>query len=84
MKTKEQIKNDYAKAQGYEDYSLILDDLINEEISILRFYELENEAMEIYAKECLKLASENATIEISNFATHVHKESITNENNIIK
>lgn len=81
MITLEQIKNDYAKINDYSSWESMIriyvkHSKINEIISH------ENKVMKIYAKECLKLASENACLEIG--INEIDKQSITNENNIIK
>lgn len=82
MKTLEQIKNEFAVSKGYRDWESLMIEVCyfsNEE-----FFKHENKVMKIYARECLKLASENAYIEPMGMMTRVDKYSITNENNIIK
>lgn len=82
MKTLEQIKNEYAVSKGFICWSHLLSStsMLDEHI---------NEVMKIYAMECLKLASENAFnkdvyIGYGEISEGKVKESITNENNIIK
>lgn len=87
MKSLEQIKNDYAEKRGYISWS----SLVEENIYSLDSMEYDiNEVMKIYARECLKLASENVDYEYTflysserNVGDEVAKQ-ITNENNIIK
>lgn len=83
MKTLEQIKNDYAINKGYLSWKGLLSILLYDLDLICKH---ENEVMKIYAMECLKLASENATCNNEDFywSSMIDKESITNENNIIK
>lgn len=91
MKTLEQIKNDYAISKGYEDFNSLVNWEQNNDDNIVLNSNI-NEVMKIYAMECLKLASENVIcnenyiningIEVLNeFSV---KQSITNENNLIK
>lgn len=94
MTTQEQIKNDYAVSMTFKDWSDLLNYFINEDskFSISTIIRHENEVMKTYAMECLKLASVNVIcnenyiningIEVLNEFTV--KQSITNENNIIK
>lgn len=86
MKTLEQIKNDYALSKGYLSWKSLLSTLSFNTDFICKY---ENEVMVLVQKECLKRASENAkTIKSGNsgswYDASVNKESITNENNIIK
>ncbi len=78
MKNLEQIKNEYAVSKGYEDFDDLLINVINYEI----LSEQINEVMKIYAMECLKLASDNLSLEECGFDGRDY--GITNENNIIK
>lgn len=81
MLTLERIKNDYAISKGYADwFSLLLTTTRNNEYYILELH-IET-VMVLLQKECLKLASENACLEIG--INEIDKQSITNENNIIK
>lgn len=87
MKTLEQIKNDFAISKGYEDFNSLVNWEQNNDDNIVLNSKI-NEVMKIYAMECLKLASENAYCETGNnefgYFSKVKKESITNENNLIK
>ena len=87
MKTLEQIKNDYSVSKGYLSWKGLLAVLSFDLDFICKH---ENEVMKIYAMECLKLASESEftfskreSLD-SDWIVYVKKESITNENNIIK
>lgn len=82
MKTLEQIKNDYSITQCYTDWNDMVYDLGYDNPS--RLLRIIDEVMKIYAMECLKLASENAIVFFNEDFAEVCKESITNENNIIK
>lgn len=97
MKTLEQIKNDYAVSIGYSDWENLITSMIFNSVpksTIGKLTELEKHMDNISVitqKECLKLASENAEVEKeysikyeSFIPEGVNKESITNENNIIK
>lgn len=84
MKTLEQIKNDYAKVQHYDNW----DSLLNKQESLANIEWHYNNIIELAQKECLKLASENAwngyvVTGMQEVADDV-KKSITNKNNIIK
>lgn len=85
MKTLEQIKNDYAVSKGYLSWKSLLSTLSFDIDFICKH---ENEVMKIYARECLKLAADNAKAD--HHLIHIEwepvviKGSITNENNIIK
>lgn len=89
MKTKEQIMDDYAVSKGY----ITIIDIINEciiEHDHERILKLINDISVESQKECLKLASESEftfskreSLD-SDWTVYVKKESITNENNIIK
>lgn len=89
MKTLEQIKNDYARKNHYKDFSdmvYVLSDYAPIEVELEEKFD---EVMKIYAMECLKLASENAFnndvyLGYGDISESKVKESITNENNIIK
>lgn len=87
MKTLEQIKNDYIRDKYLASHDL---DTWSEFQNFFAnrhpewFEQHWEEVMKIYAMECLKLASENAYIEPMGMMTRVDKQSITNENNIIK
>ena len=82
MKNLKQIKNDYAIQQGFANwYELIT--YCNEKY--LDYYI--TEVIILVQKECLKRASENAYLngsEYSRCGCEINKESITNENNIVK
>lgn len=86
MKTLEQIKNEYSKTQHYGCWNELL--LNNDTFTVGNLHL--NNVMKIYAMECLKLASESEftfskreSLD-SDWIVYVKKESITNENNIIK
>ena len=83
--TLEQIKNEYAISQGYGHWNELL--LNNDSFTIGNLHL--NKVMQIYARKCLELASENVIlgwkfIPFEDYSPFVDKESITNENNIIK
>lgn len=88
MKTLEQIKNEYAKSKGYSYWNDIL--LNNDEFTIDNIYV--DELLILVQKECLKNASDNVmtTHHILESQDDIiqsvqyTKQSITNENNIIK
>lgn len=85
MKTLEQIKNDYAIGKGLVDWNRLISSFFHPNLLDIHI----SEVMKIYAMECLKLASENAEVddilELNGDRYYlVNKESITNENNIIK
>ena len=87
MKTLEQIKDDYAVSKGYNNFCDIIFDFDGMDIDEVS--EHIDEVMKIYARECLKLASENAEADYESWgdgsvSAYVVCESITNENNIIK
>lgn len=86
MKTLEQIKNEFAISKGLADWEDVVDGFKCEYLSFSKFSEYIDQVMKIYAMECLKLASENAYTKDVRFTddVEVDKESITNENNIIK
>lgn len=84
MKTLEQIKNEYAKTQHYGCWNELL--LNNDTFTVGNLHL--NNVIKIYAMECLKLASENAwngyiVTGMQEVVDDV-KNSIVNENNIIK
>ncbi len=82
MSRLEEIKNDYAKANQYDNWT----DFINDEAHWMVEKHMDN-VCEIYAKECsqasLEKASEKAFIEPKGMMTRVDKESITNVENIV-
>lgn len=80
----EQIKNNYAVSQGFENWRNLF---LNTSECFESFEYYENEVMILVQKECLKRASENAYLngsEYSRCGCEINKESITNEINIIK
>lgn len=90
MKKLETIKNDYAYSCGFENWRELF---LACEQCFESFEYYENEVMKIYARECLKLASENVKMKMKEDIlslsmlddwTEIDKESITNEKNIIK
>lgn len=96
MKTLEQIKNDYAISKGYSDWENLITSMIFNSVpksTIGKLTELEKHMDNISVitqKECLKLASESEftfskreSLD-SDWIVYVKKESITNENNLIK
>lgn len=95
MKTLEQIKNEYAKEVGFDDFKSLLNGMIlynNVKSSAEKIDYILNKISIESQKECLKLASENAYTKTETNGLDgeywdynvVDKESITNENNIIK
>lgn len=74
------IKNDYAKTKHYKHWNELL--LNNDSFTVGNLHL--NAVMKIYARECLKLASENAEVNCFDGTAWLETESITNENNIIK
>lgn len=87
MKTLEEIKNNYAKEQGFYDWADLYRNACyyDEE----KFFMHENKVFELVQIEQQKLIAENADVtEIKSqsgcWYFGVDKESIINENNIIK
>lgn len=85
MKTLEQIKNEYAKVEHYDNW----DSLLNKQESLVNIEWHYNNIIKLAQMECLKLASDKAMlnwkfIPFEYYSPFVDKESITNENNIIK
>ena len=83
MKTLEQIKDDYAVSQGFENWRNLF---LNTSECFESFEYYENEVMILTQKECLKLASENAFnhfIAVSDSVQTNVRKAITNENNIV-
>src|SRR6478752_1660724 len=60
MKKLEQIKNDYAKVQHYDNW----DSLLNKQESLANIEWHYNNIIELAQMECLKLASESATMKV--------------------
>lgn len=79
MKTLEEIKYDYAVTQKFEHWIDLLECNSELEFEIDRHI---NEVIKIYARECLKLANKNLSLE--NHGVSDMDYGITNENNIIK
>ena len=89
MKTLEEIKNNYAKEQGFENWHEIKKAFRYKEITFLKFGRYENKVFELIQIEQQKLIAENADVtEIQSqsgcWYFGVDKSSIINENNIIK
>ena len=86
MKTLEEIKNNYAKEQGFYDWVDLYRNAgyYDEE----KFFIHENKVFELVQIEQQKLITENAKIDIlsaeSKYDVEIDKSSIINENNIIK
>lgn len=86
MKTLEEIKNNYAKEQGFYDWVDLYRNAgyYDEE----KFFIHENKVFELVQIEQQKLITENAKIDIlsaeSKYDVEIDKSSIINENNIIR
>jgi hypothetical protein len=82
MKTLQEIKNHYAQEQGYEDW----EDLIEDNWKTILMESHMNEICIRAQKLALEKASENATMLFDAvYDWHaVNKESIINENNLIR
>lgn len=95
MKEKQHILNEYAKSLGCGDWELLLYDFINDE-SIYRADAITEHVMkviDIIQKKSLERASENVKtkmksnideLSMNDDWREIDKESITNENNLIK
>ena len=80
----EQIKNNYAVSQGFENWRNLF---LNTSECFESFEYYENEVMILVQKECLKRASEKTAEQYVRPITLNYqeiKDLITNENNIIK
>ena len=82
MKTLEEIKNNYAKEQGFENWHEIKKAFRNKEITFLKFGRYENKVFELIQQEQQKVIAKNVFIDWSTQA--IDKSSIINENNIIR
>ena len=82
MKTLQEIKNHYAQEQGYEDWHELY--MLTDSIMIFQMHM--NEICIRAQKEALEKAAENATMLFDAvYDWHsVNKESIINENNLIR
>ena len=82
MKTLQEIKNHYAQEQGYEDW----EDLIEDNWKTILMESHMNEICIRAQKLALEKAAENATMNFDfQLDWHViNKESIINENNLIR
>ena len=82
MKTLQEIKNHYAQEQGYEDW----EDLIEDNWKTILMESHMNEICIRAQKAALEKAAENATMLFDAiYDWHaVNKESIINENNLIR
>lgn len=79
----QEIKDSYAVSKGFVDWNKLISSFFHPNLLDIHI----SEVMKIYAMECLKLASENAYLngsEYSRCGCEINTESITNENNIIK
>ena len=89
MKTLEEIKDNYAIEQGFENWHEIKKAFRNKEITFLKFGRYENKVFELIQVEQQKLIAENADTKMERYndlqdVVVVDKSSIINENNIIK
>lgn len=90
MKTIEEIKNNYAKEQGFENWDKIIEKFgLDGQITKSEFKEHENKVFELIQVEQQKLIAENADTKMERYndlqdVVVVDKSSIINENNIIK
>ena len=85
MKTLQEIKDTYAKEQGYEDWKELMEELYGN-VPELRIEKYMDEICICAQKEALEKAVENAKIEMDLQTDwyFVNKESITNEENLIR
>ena len=81
----QEIKDTYAKEQGYEDWKELMEELYGN-VPELRIEKYMDEICICAQKEALEKASENATMLFDAvYDWHaVNKESIINENNLIR
>ena len=89
MKTLTEIKNNYAKEQGFENWHEIKKAFRNKEINFLKFGRYEYKLFELIQQEQQKLIAENADTKMERYndlqdVLVVDKSSIINENNIIR
>ena len=89
MKTLEEIKNNYAKEQGFENWHSIKKAFRDKEINFLKFERYENKLFELIQIEQQKLIADNADTKMERYndlqdVIVVDKSSIINENNIIR
>lgn len=89
MKTIQEIKNNYAKEQGFENWHEIKKAFRDKEINFLKFGRYENKLFELIQIEQQKLIAENADTKMERYndlqdIIVVDKSSIINENNIIR
>ena len=84
MKTLEEIKNNYAKEQGFENWHEIKKAFRDREITFLKFGRYENKLFELIQVEQQKLIADNARLQVKDGFIEVNRESIINENNIIR
>lgn len=87
---KQQIKDNYAKSVGYDDFKCLLTDGSMSKSDLSIHYD---RLMKEYAMECLKKASHNVTLTFREYS-NIHgdttydllvdtKQSIHNENNLV-
>ena len=83
MKTLEEIKNNYAKEQGFENWHQIKKAFRDKEINFFKFGRYENKVFELVQIEQQKLIADNARLQVNDII-RIDKSSIINENNIIR
>lgn len=90
MKTLEEIKDNYAKSCGYEDWDKIIEKFgMDGQITKSEFKEHENKVFELVQQEQQKLIADNADTKMERYndlqdIVVVDKSTIINENNIIR
>ena len=90
MKTLEEIKNNYATEQGFENWDKIIEKCgLDGQITKSEFKEHENKVFELVQQEQQKLIADNADTKMERYndlqdVVVVDKSTIINENNIIR